>query len=153
MQGRLAGNIRHVFSRDPAIDRTDEAKVAKALKHTRETGEPNGLPVKEGRKVALWHICGLSEPAYAELSLVRAKTGGTDDQIAYVEARVAVSHGLVKVEDADGLDGRPLTLAFGEGETKVLKAESLRAIYDRFGPKAIHELGQRIVDISNLDPQ
>jgi len=156
------GKAKHVYSRDPALDRNDP-KCDEALRHTNETGERNGLPLKDGRLPAVWHLRSLTMRGYEELSnaalfdLFQKLPRGASalgDQAAFSIDRTAVRHGLVSVEGATDLDGRPIALEFEDvnGE-KALTRKSLEALYERYRPALINELGRRIVEISTLDPQ
>jgi hypothetical protein len=149
--------VIHVSETDPAIDRSDPERARTALEHVRKTGERNGLPLLEGQQPTVFHVMGLSDRAYIELSFVRTAMVGVDgarepgQPITYVEARDAVRRGLLKVEGPLGVD---LELESEEiGGMRVLKGKTMETIHQRLGPKLIMEIGRRIVGISDLDPQ
>lgn len=144
------GKVKHIFSRDPAIDRTDEAKVTEALKHSRDTGEKNGVPVREGRTLAIWQLQSLSDRGYTELTRFSALNGDAN----HPTRREALRRGLIAVEGALDEDGRPLRLEFQDGGPggQVVTDATLDRIHRIYGPRCVGELGQRVIDVTEADP-
>lgn len=165
MQGRLIGKVLHIFTRDPALDRsTDEIATATAsavAKHN-ETGERGDLPLKNGRQPAVWSLLSLSERAYQAVtrtSLLEVQKvlpqglRAIFDMPLYTIRREAFRYGLVSVENVTGLDGRPLKLEpETEAGVQVLAQKTVDELFRLYGPHLIGEIGQRVIDLSELDP-
>lgn len=154
MQKQL-GRATVIYSRDPAILRTatsddareaEDAKIKDALRHYEETGELNGLPLKDGRKPAKWHVRDLSMRHWEEVSsLLRA------NQIE-VGARQAVRYGLVAAEDATDENQVPIPLKREDTDGPLTMA-TVEALYARYRHNLLEELGGKVIHLCNLDPR
>jgi hypothetical protein len=165
MLGRVNGKVKHVWSRDPALDR-DAPELEGALE-AYHNGEQATLPTKEGRQLVVWTLISLTDRAYRELTRTSLLDGYTKWQEAmqtkiflplieratYAERYEAARRGIVTVENALDGEGRPFTLKFDDGAGgKVVTGKSMEAIHARFGPRLIAELGQRVIDMCEMDP-
>lgn len=162
MHGRLNGVTIHVFSRDAALDKGDRLALDRLLDKANESGDFAPLPLRDGRAPVKWRLMSLSERAYADFTrtaqmevFMRMNAGkhALIDQAAYTTRREAVRRGLVGAEGAVDDRGQPLELKHEDSPSgRVLTPESLEALYKHYGPNLIGELGQRIIDLSELDP-
>jgi hypothetical protein len=160
MQGRLNGVHVHIWSADPAIDHKATG-VDKAYEKALE-GDLASLPLREGRQPVKWRLMSLSERAYTEFSrvalfevLARMSKGESVmiDQGAYGLRRDAVRRGLVGADGAVNEKGEPLKLETDDTPAgKVLTTESIETLYRCYGPRLIGELGQKIIDLSEVGP-
>lgn len=170
MLGRLRGKINFIFSRDPALDRSKPAEAARAVAAYNEAAGDDAaqaearkaLPLKHGRTPAVWHLMSLTDRGYGEVSRVAmfellAKlprgVSALADEATYNMDKTATMCGLVGAESAEAPDGTPLRLLDEDANgQKVLTAATMQALFDRYGPKLINELGHRIVELTELDP-
>lgn len=139
----------HVWSEDPALDRSDPQRLAEGLARYRETEELGDLPLKPDRRPVLWRLRGLSMDAWEDTSGER--------NVARM-CRLAVQRGLVAVEGAISAitdDGRPLTLrsdaAGPGGRERSLTYECAQDIHAISGALVI-ELGARILELATPRP-
>lgn len=154
MQKQL-GRATVIYSRDPAILRTangedakaaEDEKISAAVKHFKETGDLNGLPLKDGRTPAKWHIRDLPLRPWEEVSaLLRANA-------IEVAARQALRYGLVVAEDATDENGTPLKLD-REDNDGPLTMKGVETLFVRYRQMFISELGGQIIHLNNMDPR
>ena len=154
MQKQL-GRATVIYSRDPAILRTangedakaaEDEKISAAVKHFKETGDLNGLPLKDGRTPAKWHIRDLPLRPWEEVSaLLRANA-------IEVAARQALRYGLVVAEDATDENGTPLKLD-REDNDGPLTMKGVEMLFVRYRQMFISELGGQIIHLNTMDPR
>lgn len=159
---RLLGNTPHIWSRDPALDASDPAKLETALREFREKGDASKLPLKPGRQPVVWQLRSLSETAYNDFTrtslfeLQRTMPRGVSalfDQATYATCREAARRGIQSAEGAMGENRQPLDLPLEEGaKERALAHATMEALYKQFGPRLIGELGQRVIELSEMDP-
>jgi hypothetical protein len=164
MRAHLRGKTDFIFSRDPALDRESDKAAAAVAAFNAEPGEERrkAIPLKNGRQPVTWHVSSLTDRTYAELSRValfelQAKLprgmSALADEATYLMDRTAVLHGLVAATDATDADGRPLKIETEDvNGIKVVSAATMEALFLRYGPRLINELGKRIVELTELDP-
>lgn len=155
--------VNHVWSGDPALDHSDEEKLAAALKAYRDDGDVSKLPLKNGKRPIVWQLSSLSERAYRSLSRTSAlqvqqamaEQGlrhALMERATYAEASEAFRRGLVGAEGATDENGRPLAVEHEKGKERLLTDECVEALYDRFGARLIHEAGMRVIDLCEVRP-
>lgn len=159
---RLLGNTPHIWSRDPALDASDPAKLEVGLREHRERGDASKLPLKPGRQPVVWQLRSLSEASYSDLTrtslyeLQRTMPRGVSalfDQATYATCREAARRGLVSAENVLDDKRQPLELPLEEGaKERALAHATMEALYKQFGPRLIGELGQRVIELSEMDP-
>lgn len=158
---RVHKRVAHVWSKDPALDKSNEAAFAKAWKAFQEKGDVELLPLKEGQKpTVFWigslrriHMLSLSDTSMLEIkSLLRQ---GADGIVALAFLRVCdevVARGLQSVDNfCDSETGAQISLQFiedGRGG-KLLSRDSLE---DVCHVGLVNELGLRILELSMPDP-
>jgi hypothetical protein len=165
MQGRINGSSRWIWTRDPAIDGYEDAdEKARAISELNEKGgDPDSLKRKNGRQPVVWEFTGLDDDCYTDFTrtaqpeVVRLLARGVASTLmvraTHEERRAAFRRGIVGVQNAKGADGRPLALEFtSDNVGKILSRESTRQVMQLFGPRLIGELGQAIIDASEVDP-
>lgn len=167
---RVKGITPHVWSRDPALahgENEEEATVAAAAYRAFiESGDASGLVLKPGRTPVIWRLRSLTQRAWDEVCFVaehdvlklvgRLRTGGLSstllEQGTYRTYADAARRGIVAVEGATDEAGKPFKLEKEKGDDAALTDKTLEAIFDRFGPRLIGELGRRVLELSDLDP-
>lgn len=170
---RINGKVTHIYSRDPALARTvqiegaavDNTAVVEAALEEFRLGKPSKLPVVDGKMAVVWHLRPLSELAYAELARVsahealkafaRRDASVLANRALYPELRDAARRGLVAVDNAVDGEGRPFkidTEDTSNGAGKVVTSRCLNELYELFGPRLISELGERVLEMSEVDP-
>lgn len=159
---RVHRSVPHVWTRDPAIDRSDEEKVRTGFKSFLEDGELSHLPIRQGCRPTVFRVASLKRAhlqevgrmAQIELSSLLARSGVTEGiaGLAMYELNdLVVSRGVISVENLQDESGRPVSLQFtddGRGG-KVLARETLEEL--SYVP-LINELGLRILQLSMPDP-
>lgn len=156
-QKKLTGPRTVICSEDPALDRRDPEKLAKALEHTNRTGEQNGLPILEGRSPVRWQIRSLPGRAYRQLTRTAAHyvrlaldnqqlQSAIVDRATFDECWDAFRRGVVAAEGATDDDGAPIALEFDETPAgRILTEESTEAIFRRYKAGVISELGWQVI--------
>lgn len=161
---RLHDQIDHVYSGDPALDKTKAAEYKKARAECLKTGKVELLPLKQGTQPVVWKLKALSRPEKLSVSgtaldkvlaLVRGGAGsqGITGLAMLTVFDVVVMYGVVNASGLLDKDNRPMTLPFtdnGRGG-KMLSGEALEELY-LFGTEFIIELGLRILEITEPDP-
>jgi hypothetical protein len=158
--------VEHIWSRDPALDRSHPEAFEAAWKKFRETGDAAALPTKNGATPAVWILSGLkrrhklrNSPLSMELSRRLMKNGMGIDGImgeALLESHdFYVQVGLVAVRGYADEHGQPVVLARvddGQGG-KILSGDAMEDLHGRhLGTHFINELGFRIREMSEPDP-
>lgn len=157
---RVHKSIDHVWSRDPALDKSNEAEFAKAWEAFKKGGDVGLLPIREGQRPTVFrcvslkrlHMLTLSDTAMLELKgLVRS---GGDGIVALAFLRVCdevVARGVIGADNFCDEQGRQVSLTFvddGRGG-KLLSKDSLEDLHH---VSLVNELGFRILEISMPDP-
>lgn len=156
---RLNGRTNHIWSRDPALNASDEAALYAGLDEHHKSGDASKVPLVEGKQPVLWQLLSLTDRGYASLTRVShhqvlSAIAGKDPTVlaaraVYLERREAARRGVVGVEGYVDEDGRPFRLDFEkDGEDQVLTQKSIERLHRHFGPLLIGELGQRILDLT-----
>lgn len=136
----LVGAVRHVYSRDPALDK-DHKDYSPAL--FRDTGDLKHMPPKEGQRVAVFELKPLPRRRLNRITSAKP----ADGDFTAEQYNEAVAYGLKAVRDFE-VDGAPVELHFdGDGADQRLREKSLDAIYKL---TLFIELGSRILEISDL---
>lgn len=135
----MLGTIRHAWSEDPAIDKSDPDKFAMAWKEALRTGDIKCLPFREGDQPAVFELAPLTRKQFLR---VFAQEGIS-------QVCEAVAYGLRTVSGFI-VDGRGVDLDRVDSDAgKRLSAASLDALFD---PVLFMELGTRIIEVSRIDP-
>jgi hypothetical protein len=138
----LVGTVKHVWSMDPALDRSDPEKFDPCWDAFLKSGNPDDLApvILDGMQPAVFTLARLSRRAWLMVS-------AADGPKASDEA-VACS-----LRDLSGFscDGEAVRLEFVTDAVglKRVKASILDRIYD---PLLFAELGMRVLQVSRLDP-
>lgn len=161
----LKGQHSHIYSRDPAVEGTPEARAEVAEKFNSGKLSLPDVPLRAGRQPAVWKLRSLTFRGYADLSRVsiseslRALASRDTVTLAaratFTELADTVRRGLVGVENALDRAGKPLDELKTEpapGEQTVLTQASLEMLFAAFGPGLIRELGERVLAETELDP-
>jgi hypothetical protein len=139
----------HFFSLDGALDRdvagldaeaaaAKLASVAEAVRKANDTGDPAGLPVKEGRKPVTWRLAPLTEVQHRE---VLRNTHGPDI------CSDAFRRALSDARDLLDLDGMPCRLEFEDRASgRVLTQRTVNLLHRMFGMDLIFEIGTRALE-------
>lgn len=137
----LGGVVRHVWSDDPALDKSDPDVFAAKWKAFLADGKVECLPVVEGGAPAVFEIAPLTRRQF-----LRIYNGGGG---ALEQMSEAVAYGLRSVKGFE-VDGRAPDVEKVDSDVgKRLSAKCLDALFD---PLLFAELGARVLEISRLDP-
>lgn len=136
---RLVSRIKHVWSKDPALDRSDPAHFDKAWAEFLKKGDLEILPLKGGEHPTIFEIAPLTRRQFERIGSMSGLEADTE----------AVACSLRSVSGFE-VDGSNAVLEHeGPQSNRRLTAASLDAIYDVY---LFAELGRRILEISSLDP-
>jgi hypothetical protein len=139
----LLADFRHVWSEDPALDKSNENYSHEEFVRT---GDFKHVPAKEGERLTIFILAPLTRVQFQRVQSVRAQGDVVNAAV------MAVSYGLRGVQnfhDANGAEIEVKLQVDGEGERRVTSA-TLDAIYD-IGLLA--QLGARIISESTLRPK
>ena len=135
----LIRSVKHVWSMDPALDRSDLESFSAAWESFLKDGDLAKLPIKEGETPTVFTLEPLTRSEF-----VKIYGGGDIERV--IEA---VAYGLQSVENLM-VNGEKFQIERIEsGGSKRVKGSCLDAFFD---PVLFAELGTRIVEISRLHP-
>lgn len=159
IQLRVHRVVDHVWSRDPALDKSDPARWSKAWTEFLETGSVAALPLRDGRQPTIWKLASLKREDRLRLGdLAQGKMADLLKNGSGLEGIIGLSFlrgsdqlvaaGLVGVVNLQDEHGRPAKFEInGHGVSK----EQLDALH-LLGMHFVNELGNRILEISEPDP-
>lgn len=138
----LTKNFIFVWDKDPDLDKGADG-FADAWKAFEESGDPSGLPVVSGGKLARFVCAPLSMAGYSRVSAEVTDIGRCTEAVRY-GLRQVEGFVLDKVELKAGDSDRRR-----DGRENPLKDEFLEKIWD---PNLIVSMGVAIIKNSQLDP-
>ncbi len=165
------GTMTYVSHRDPALDvpaASDKERVSslvELLAAVNDGKKPvTDLPVREGRRLVVWQMRRLSCRGYRDLARVslgeslRALAKGDmatmNSRATFPELEDAVRRGVVAVEGWENGKGPvELKTETAPGDQTVLTAETMEQVFAEFGARIVGELGDRILEVSEMGPR